>query len=33
MEGAEEALSGISWRGYPWSCEGLMSQCRGRLGQ
>ena len=33
MEGAEEALSGISWRGYPWSCEGLMSQCRGMLGQ
>jgi hypothetical protein len=32
-EGAEWVLSGISGRGGPWSCEGLMSQCRGMLGQ
>jgi len=32
MEGAEGALSGISGREVPWSCEGLMSQCRGMLG-
>ena len=28
-EGAEGALSGINRRGGPWSCEGLMPQCRG----
>ena len=32
-EGAEGALSGINGRGGPWSCEGLMPQCRGMLGQ
>jgi hypothetical protein len=31
-EGAEGALSGINGRGGPWSCEGLMFQCRGMLG-
>ena len=32
-ERGEEALSGINGRGSPWSCEGLMPQCRGMLGQ
>ncbi|MGZ7196519.1 hypothetical protein ACXWOC_10060, partial [Streptococcus pyogenes] len=32
-EGAEGALSGINDREGPWSCEGLMPQCRGMLGQ
>jgi hypothetical protein len=27
-EEAEAALSGINGRGGPWSCEGLMPQCR-----
>jgi len=31
-EGVEEILSVISGRGCPWSCEGLMPQCRGMLG-
>ena len=30
-EGAEGALSGINVGGGPWSCEGLMPQCRGKL--
>jgi hypothetical protein len=32
-EGAEGALSGINGRGGPWSCEGLVPQGRGMLGQ
>jgi hypothetical protein len=24
-----DVLSGINGRRYPWSCEGLMPQCRG----
>jgi hypothetical protein len=32
-EGAEGALSGIIRMGGPWSCEDLMPQCRGMLGQ
>ena len=32
-EGAEGALSDINGRRGPWSCEGLISQCRGMLGQ
>jgi hypothetical protein len=31
IEGAEGALSCINGRGGPWSCEGLMLQCRGML--
>jgi hypothetical protein len=31
-EEAEGALSGINERRGPWSCEGLMLQCRGMLG-
>ena len=30
-EGAEGALSGMNGRVSPWSCEGLMPQCRGML--
>jgi hypothetical protein len=29
---AEDALSAINGRRGPWSCEGLMSQCRGMQG-
>jgi hypothetical protein len=32
-EGAEGALFGIKEREGPWSCEGLMPQCRGMLRQ
>jgi hypothetical protein len=32
-EGAEAALAGTDGRGGPWSCEGLMPQCKGMLGQ
>jgi hypothetical protein len=32
-EGAEGALSGINGRGGPLSCEGLMPQYIGMLGQ
>ena len=32
-EGIEEALTAINVRGDPWSCEGLMLQCRGMLEQ
>ena len=32
-EGAEGVLSGINERGVPFSCEDLMPQCRGMLGQ
>jgi hypothetical protein len=32
-EGAEEAWSGINVRGGPWSCKGLMPQCREMLEQ
>ena len=28
-EGAEGTLSGVNGMGGPWSCEGLMLQCRG----
>jgi hypothetical protein len=31
-EGAEGALSGKNGRGGPWSCEGLIPQCRGMPG-
>ena len=31
-EGAEGVLSVINGRGGPWSCKGLMPQCRGMLG-
>jgi len=30
---AEDALSGITGRGAPWSCGGLMPQDRGTLGR
>jgi hypothetical protein len=32
-EGSKETLSGINGNGIPWSCEGLMPQCRRMLGQ
>jgi hypothetical protein len=32
-EGVEGDLYGISEMGGPWSCEGLMLQCRGMLGR
>jgi len=32
-KGAEGALAGIGERKGPWSCEGLIPQCRGMVGR